>query len=447
MVAPTNPILRGVPGKAVAAGAIDARERAPVDSRELLHDQAAAAAVVDAGQAEAVAAQAAADGGLLPTEAPLQGIGEMAQAPAPAAPETTPPTATTPPPVAEEAAPVSPWVIGGGALLGVGALVALANSDDDNDNPAPPPAEVPPPVEVPPPAPPANVAPTSGATVPVVTEVDGTTSLSPANFPFADTDAGDTLTTVRITGITPTPVDLTANPALQVDPVSNHGYELVSADVTWEQARDLAVARGGYLAVLDTPAEMAQVNDWYLLSADASGTTGTWIGASQAADAATPDAGWSWINNTPLAADPASALWNNLAPFEEPNDGAGTGETGLENFAAIYEGSGSNLIYDAGTGITATQSGFLIEYDTAAVSPLTLNGAAVTTGQVIAADQLANLSWNSVFNTGGTVTFQVGDNDGAYSADNTLTFTNPPAVTVTPPTTIAIEDQHLNVLA
>ena len=61
-------------------------------------------------------------------------------------------------------------------------------------------------------------------------------------------------------------------------------------------------------------------------------------------------------------------------------------------------------------------------------------------GQVIEADQLAGLSWNSVFNTGGTVTFQVGDSEGAYSADNTLTFAAPPA-----PLTVA--DQHLHVLA
>ncbi len=67
-------------------------------------------------------------------------------------------------------------------------------------------------------------------------------------------------------------------------------------------------------------------------------------------------------------------------------------------------------------------------------------------GQVIAADQLANLSWSSVFNNGGTVTFQVGDDEGAYSADNTLTFAAP-VVAIAPPTSLTLEDQHLNLLA
>jgi hypothetical protein len=70
----------------------------------------------------------------------------------------------------------------------------------------------------------------------------------------------------------------------------------------------------------------------------------------------------------------------------------------------------------------------------------------VIAGQVIAADQLANLSWNSVFNNGGAVTFQVGDDAGAYSADNTLTFAQP-AVAIAPPTSLSLEDQHLNLLA
>ena len=455
MVAPAKDIPR-TGARKPAADDINARAAADGDSRNLVDDQTAAAAVIDADEANAVAAQAvaqaAAEAGILPGEAPLASIGELAQAPAPAASEAAPAPApaTTPPPVEGEAAPVSPWIIGGAALVGVGVIAAIAN-DDDDDGPSAPPPDVPPPEPppVPPPEPPANVAPTSPATLPVALEADGNTALSQANFPFADDDQGDTLTTVRITGITPTPVDLTAQPELRVDATTNHGYELVAGAVTWEAARDLAAARGGYLAILDTAPELTQANDHYLLSTDTTGATGTWIGASQTPGSASPDAGWTWLNGTPLAADSASPLWNNVAMgFNEPNDGDGGGETGLEDFAAVYEGVGSNLIYDAGSGITETQSGYLIEYDTAVASPLTLNGAAVIVGQDIAVADLAGLSWNSVFNTGGTVTFQVGDNDGAFSADNTLTFTSPaPPVTAAPPTMIAIEDQHLNVLA
>ena len=61
-------------------------------------------------------------------------------------------------------------------------------------------------------------------------------------------------------------------------------------------------------------------------------------------------------------------------------------ETNAENFAAIYEGTGTNLIYDAGIGGTSTQAAYLVEYD----GPLrTSTGAVVAPGQEIAAADLA----------------------------------------------------------
>ena len=80
-----------------------------------------------------------------------------------------------------------------------------------------------------------------------------------------------------------------------------------------------------------------------------------------------------------------------------------------------------------------------------------LGNVGVTAGQVIAADQLANLSWNSVFNEGaGSVKFAVGDSAGVYSTpENTLTFAAaPPAGSGAAQTVSAlIDDQHLGVLA
>jgi hypothetical protein len=274
----------------------------------------------------------------------------------------------------------------------------------------------------------------------------GATPLTAASFPFADVDAGDSLSKVKIDVIALKPG---GNPAaLQFDPVTGHGYELVTASGTWADANAAvaAAARGGYLAVLDTPQEMQQVNDWFNLGA-ATGSNGTWIGAQQAADSASPGAGWSWVNGTPLDASAASPLWNNQGGAAEPNDADGT-ENNQENFGAIFEGTGTNLIYDAGaTGSTEIQTAYLIEYDGALT---TSGGTVVTPGmELSAADLAGGLTWNSVFNGGGTLTFAVADSQGAYSAPATLEI-GPPAVAAAPSSqslTSLVEDQHLSSLA
>ena len=135
MVAQTKADVRSIADKPAAAGNKGVQKAAVIGGEELLDEQVAAAAVIDAEQADAVAAQVVADAGILPTDAPMQSIGEMAQAPAPTTTDTTS-SATTPPPAAEAAAGLSPWAIGGIALLGVGAVAAIAN-DDDNDSPPP----------------------------------------------------------------------------------------------------------------------------------------------------------------------------------------------------------------------------------------------------------------------------------------------------------------------
>lgn len=464
MVAQTKADARSVADKPVAAGKNGVQKGAIVDSKELLDDQAVAAAVVDAEQADAVAAQVVAEGGVLPTDAPIQSIGEMAQAPAPTTTDTTT-AATTPPPVAEETAPMSPWAIGGVALLGVGAIAAVANDDDDDNDDSPPVGEEPPPAPPPatpppvqPPAPPANTAPTSSDPAPVATEADGSTKLAAANFPFADAqDAA--LTSVKIGAITATPVTLTPGGALQIDAATGHGYELVSdRTLTWNEAQAFAAERGGYLAVLDTPAEMLFINTSYDGLGGPSGADGTWVGASQATGSVGVADGWTWnvgvpvstVPGTPIPAD--SELWNDSfggLPLDN-----GDGENGSAQFGAIYDGlsqTDTKLLYDNGTA-TDSLPKFLIEYD-AAASPLKLGNAAVTEGQVIAADQLANLTWNSVFtDPAGSVKFSVGDSAGAFSTpENTLTFAAAPAPTVTfdaaQSVSTLIDDQHLSVLA
>lgn len=122
-------------------------------------------------------------------------------------------------------------------------------------------------------------------------------------------------------------------------------------------------------------------------------------------------------------------------------------ENGEDQWAALYQGtspSDTKLIYDwDNTGLP----NYIIEFESA----LTLNGAAVASGRVIDAAQLGNLSWNSVFNTGGTVTFNVTDSGQpnlTSASSNTLTFTNPVADAGSGQSLSAmIDDPNQNVLA
>jgi hypothetical protein len=429
MVAQTKADARSGAGKPETVGRKELQKDAAVDGKELLDDQTSAAAVVDAEQAEMVAA---ADSAVAPTDAPTDGIGLMAQTTVtpsdpPADTSTTGTTGTTPPEV-QEPSGWNPWVVGGATLLGIGAVVAIADNDDDDDDDLPqPPAPVPPPVDpgpgpgpvqppagpppVEPPAgpppvePPAGpppvqppttgVAPTSPAdpaATTIVTQSDGTTPLSAANFPFADADVGDVRTSVRIGAITPTAIDVATSPTLAIDPTNGHGYELfqVPAGATWEQANTVAMARGGYLAVLDTPTEMGFVNANFNGLGPETGEGGAWIGVRQATGAATPAAGWTWVDGTPLPAE--SELWSNAfgglpADFSNAAESFGT-ENGEADYGAIYNGTSDAdiaLIYDRGAGpshaptTSDTLPQFLIEYNTTA--PLTLNGAPVARGR------------------------------------------------------------------
>ena len=456
MVAQTKADARIVADKPIAAGKKGVENDVIVDNKDLLDDQVAAAAVVDAEQA--VAAEVVADSGILPTEAPTQSIGELAQATTPTTTDTT--TTTTPAPVAEEGATtMSPWAIGGIALLGVGAIALAADSGDDDDNPvaaqppaAEPPAAEPPAANPPPAGPPANVPPT-GADKPITLDAtDNSTAVTATDFGFADTDGG-TLQSVTIGAITPTAFTDTAT--MVFDEASGHGYQFVGGgDLTWAQANAAAIAAGGHLLVADSAAELGLMRDSFAgAAADglgaASGLTGTWVGLTQATTGATtPGEGWAWESVTGVQAGGAafpgdSALWN----AGEPNDLDGT-ENGEDQSAAIYQGTGATdtaLIYDWNT----TLPNYIVEYEGA----LTLDGAAVAPNQVIALADMDGLSWNSVFNTGGTVAFNVTDSGGATSAAaNTLTFA-PAAAPVTtdagPSQSIStlIEDQHLTALA
>jgi len=451
MVAQTKADVRSAADKPVPSGKKGVQQAVLVEGKELLDDQAVAAAVVDAEQADAVAVQVAADGGIMPTEAPTQSIGEVAQVTTPTTTDTT--TTTTTAPAVEEAAPaMSPWAIGGIALLGVGAIALAVNDDDDDDRPSDPGEDPPPPV-------PGNVAPTSTSSV-LVADPSDATALSEANFPFADTP-GDTLSKVRITGITPATIEA-ADPATAIDPAAGgHGYELITVDagITWADAQAAAAARGGYLAVLDTEAEMLFIQQQYEgLGDGAIPADGTWVGARQAADQTSPSAGWTWVDGANSELPATSPLWNSFPGVQLPLDDGDNDETDHEaQYAAIFDGLGASegagrdpatdtkLLYDIGTD-TTTLDKYLIEYNTPNVA-LTLDGAPVAAGTEVAVGDLGKLSWNSVFNTGGTISYAVADDEGLYSTtDSTLTITAAAPVGQSSIGTM-IDDQHLNVLA
>ena len=219
---------------------------------------------------------------------------------------------------------------------------------------------------------------------------------------------------------------------------------------TWAEAQAAAEAKGGYLAVLDSAGEITAVKGAF--AADSfdstvgdgyvgSGNDGTWVGLSQAAgqpaDAGGILTGWTWADGTTLAGD--SPLWN----AGEPNDDSNPVESGGDDFGAIYNGvdaADTAILYDFGTS-ASTLPRYLIEYDT----PLTgTGGAPVEVGQTIAAADLANLSWNSVFNDGGSFSYTVNASGGpAQTATYTVNFAEPVS-TSGPSLTVSslIDDVH-----
>lgn len=432
--------------------------RVPVDvagkGRNLQEEQAAAAAIAaaPADASDALATPESTDVVILPTEAPLGAIGALAQAPAPAASEAAPATVPTPPPAEAGTAPVSPWIIGGAGLLGVGLLAAIANDDDDDLNPVPPPAEPPPvepPPEVPPPAPPPENALPTGSDK-AIQLPGGNATLTSADFGFTDAD-GDAFQSVTIASVTP---NFTDSATAIYDAATGHGYRYVTGgpSLSWEQANEAATAAGGHLLVIDSAEELALVRDSF--DVGESGTTGAWIGLSQDPAATAVDGAWSWVSLTGVerggpAFTNASAIWQYWNEGE-PNDTNEDEADHADQWGAIFAGEAGpddlNLIYDWDVN---GLSSYIIEYEGA----LTLDGVAVGAGTQIdvAALDAGTLAWSSLFNGGGTVTFNVTDSQGGTSAaPNTLTFE--PALGASAPGSgqalaILIEDPHLSALA
>lgn len=232
-----------------------------------------------------------------------------------------------------------------------------------------------------------------------------------AFIPYSDGD-GDALKSITITDIT---MALPANTADHRYGVHDgRSYELVDhgAPLDWADAVAAARARGGDLAVLDTPAEMAAVTA--LFYGDFSSTYGnggvaegtnsdaTYIGLSQQPRAGS-DVGdhWTWNARPSAPVNPMpgnSPLWFG----GEPNDESG-GEDNQENIAALIDGvAGSTaLIVDHPAG---GSSRYLIEYD----SPLKLaDGTPVSVGDTLSVTDLTGATWNGQALDGGSFSYTI----------------------------------------
>lgn len=108
-------------------------------------------------------------------------------------------------------------------------------------------------------------------------------------------------------------------------------------------------------------------NDWISSTFPAAVTGGYWIGGTQAADAAAPGLGWSWVTGE-------NWLYTNWSTgFGEPNDYLGWDEESLR-FRPLAFGSGDGTWNDQNGNDLNAVGGYLVEYD----CPTAVTGGYVT---------------------------------------------------------------------
>lgn len=99
---------------------------------------------------------------------------------------------------------------------------------------------------------------------------------------------------------------------------NGHFYEavLVPGGLRWDQARDAAAARGGYLVSITSAAE----NEWVFSLVDhpsfwSDGDFGPWLGGFQPAGSSEPAGDWQWVSGEAWS-------YTNWQPNEPSNGGA-----------------------------------------------------------------------------------------------------------------------------
>lgn len=140
---------------------------------------------------------------------------------------------------------------------------------------------------------------------------------------------------------------------------NGHWYEAVSAPgITWNAASAAAQAAGGYLATLTSQLE----ND-FVYTTLAVGNKPLWLGATQAAGAATVTDGWTWVTGEAWS-------YTNWAAGEPNNFGS---ETALA--FAFFSASDWNNAPIGWTGYG--NGGYVIEYNSRVPEPASLALTAV----------------------------------------------------------------------
>lgn len=358
-------------------------------------------AVAAAEAATDLRADAAPTASVVPTAAPTgASIGELAQAStesktdsgaaapadagtaAPADAATSAPadaTATTPAPAADaavaaeaEGGGLSGWAIGGLALLGVGAAVAIGNSGSSSDSPvaAAPPPTVPPPVTPPPPPPPPP------STIPTgFTEATGAQAgTGTAKIYFKDTaDVG------HVDG----QIDA-GERTIILNTTNGHYYELVDngSAISQSAASSAATLRGGHLMTGDGAGEIGFVAGQYGYNPAAGGAAkvfggieftdtlpalGAWVGATQDVSD-----NWTWDNVDGTAGGTALSSTDAAWIVHDTGNAEPNGTSVTQGFAAMSGGNPSagagavpsQVLYDEAPNVGVGK--YVVEYETLA---------------------------------------------------------------------------------
>ena len=102
-----------------------------------------------------------------------------------------------------------------------------------------------------------------------------------------------------------------------------HTYRIVSTPATWAQARKLAAAAGGHLAIVDSAKENAflfqalEAAHIRTVAPDGGGARYAWLGASDAAK----EGDWRWVDGKRVAKGYAN--WGHGPGGREPDDFGG----------------------------------------------------------------------------------------------------------------------------
>lgn len=142
--------------------------------------------------------------------------------------------------------------------------------------------------------------------------------------PDDDKDPNDDNTSVETTA----PMEATVPPTEPPVITYEYRYEVIASNMSWSEAKEACEARGGYLATITSPEELATISEL----ATKSGLTYLWIGACLP-EGASDWSGVKWVTGEDMS-------YQNWYPGEPSvADKDGTPESALCLWNAKYKGS------------------------------------------------------------------------------------------------------------